>query len=195
MNKINSSLYFKNKLHEIINKQKKDNINIYKTLNSIIFKKENVLYCFNNDYCKKLDIKDDSEIYSNEKFYIIIRNGSLLFIDEYFNTKCINISFKINNVLLKENYMVINNNLKSILINIYCMVYFIDCELYDLYDKILFYSDKKNYIITNLGLIDNKNISSEKIKKLVNILKKAEGLDMCLMFSHLHYFEKNIKND
>lgn len=75
------------------------------------------------------------------------------------------------------------------------MVYFIDCELYDLYDKILFYSDKKNYIITNLGLIDNKNISSEKIKKLVNILKKAEGLDMCLMFSHLHYFEKNIKND
>ena len=168
MNKINNSLYFKNKLHEIINKQKKDNINIYKTLNSIIFKKENVLYCFNNDYCKKLDIKDDSEIYSNEKFYIIIRNGSLLFIDEYFNTKCI---------------------------NIYCMVYFIDCELYDLYDKILFYSDKKSYIITNLGLIDNKNISSEKIKKLVNILKKTESLDMCLMFSHLHYFEKNIKND
>ena len=178
MNKINISLYFKNKLHEIINTQKKDdNINIYKTLNSIIFKKKNVLYCFNNNYCKKVNINDDCEIYSNEKFYIAIKNGSLSFIDEYFNKKYINISLKINNVLLKNNYMVISDNLKSILINIYSMVYFINCELYDLYDKILFYSDNKSYIITELGLIDKKNISNEKIKKLVNVLKKTESLD------------------
>jgi len=78
--------------------------------------------------------------------------------------------------------MVINDNLKSILINKYCIVYFINCELYDLYDKILFYSNKKSYIITELGLIDKKNISNEKIKKLVNVLKKTESLDkfMCI---------------
>jgi len=177
MNKINSSLYLKNKLHEIINKKKINNIDIYKTLNTIIFKKENILYFVNNDYDKKIEIKNDSQIYSNEKFYIVISNNSLIFINEYFNTKYINIFFKINNIILKENYMVINNNLKNLLINIYNMVYFIDYELYDLYDKILFHNDKKNYIITELGLIDKNSISSEKIQKLVNILKKTETLD------------------
>ena len=54
MNIINNTLYLKSKLHEFINK-KIDSVNIYKTLNSIVYQKNDLLYCFNNDYNKTIN--------------------------------------------------------------------------------------------------------------------------------------------
>lgn len=176
MNIINNTLYLKNNLHKLINK-KIDSVNIYKTLNSIIYQQNNVLYCFNNNYYKKIDIKDNSKIFSNEKFYIVINNNNILFIDEYFKTKYVDINFNISNVLIKENYIIVNNDLESVLINICSMIYFINCEIYELYDKVLFHSENKSYIITEFGFINTMVISKTKVKNLVNILKKSKGLD------------------
>ena len=176
MNIINNTLYLKNKLHEFINK-KTNNFNIYKTLNSIIYQKNDILYCFNNDYYKKINIKKNSQIYSNEKFYIVINNNNILFIDEYFKKKCIDTNFNISNILIKENYIIVNNDLKSVLVNICGMIYFVNCEIYDLYDKVLFHSENKSYIITELGFINTMVISETKVKNLVNILKKSKGFD------------------
>jgi hypothetical protein len=57
------------------------------------------------------------------------------------------------------------------------MIYFVNCEIYDLYDKVLFHSENKSYIITEFGLINTMGISDTKVKSLVNILKKSKGLD------------------
>ena len=176
MNIINKTIYLKNKLHENIN-NKITCVNIYKTLDSIVYQINDTLYCFNNYYYKKINIKCNSKIYSNEKFYIVIQNNSILYMDEYFSTKFVDVKFNISNVLIKNNYIIVNNDNESILINIYIMNYIMNYEMYDLYDKVLFHSENNNFIVTDLGLINTMEMSNIKVKKLASVLKKSEGLD------------------
>lgn len=135
---------------------------IYKTMNSLIIKKNNKLYCYNNNYYRQMAINSYETIYSSNSFYVKINsnNNNIVFIDNDFNTKRTYATFTINNIITKDNFVVISGVNNNILINNKHICKFIDHEVVDLYNYILFYNVKNYFVINNDGYLINSNTNN-----------------------------------
>ena len=148
-----------------------DNI-IYKTLNSFIIKKNNNLYCYNNKCYKQLSTNKDETIYSNNEFYVKITSNNIVFIDNEFKTKYIRVPFTINNVMIKNNLIIIIGENNNILINKFTIYDFVEYEIVDLYNFILFYSTKNSILINNNGYIVNSKINNVNVKIILDSINR-----------------------
>lgn len=175
---INKTLFNKNyiKTKELIlsNSYNSDNKEeIYKTMNSLIIKKNNNLHCYNTKCYKQLNIKCDDVVYSNDDFYIkIYARNNIVFIDNEFKTKYIRVPFTINNVMIKNNLIIIIGENNNILINKFTIYDFMDYEAVDLHNYILFYSIKKSFLLNNNGELINSKINNENVKIIIDFIKR-----------------------
>ena len=148
-----------------------DNI-IYKTLNSFIIKKNNNLYCYNNKCYKQLSTNKDETIYSNNEFYVKITSNNIVFIDNEFKRKHIYFPFTINDIIIKQNCIIIIGVNNIILINNKHIYKLVEYEIVDLYNFILFYSTKNSILINNNGYIVNSKINNVNVKIILDSINR-----------------------
>jgi hypothetical protein len=175
---INNTLFNKNyiKTKELIlsNSYNLDNKEeIYKTMNSLIIKKNNNLHCYNTKCYKQLNNNCDDVVYSNEDFYIkIYARNNIVFIDNEFKTKYARVPFTINNVMIKNNLIIIIGENNNILINKFTIYDFMNYEVVDLHNYILFYNIKKSFLLNNNGQLINSKINNENVKMIIDFIKR-----------------------
>jgi hypothetical protein len=176
-NKINSTVFLKNVNLRKINASDSETVAVYKTLNTVLFCKEDTICCFNEKGFKKMK-HVESDIYSADSFYILINGHDLTLLDEQLNSKTIKIPFNVHSVLVKDNYILIHNNhLESLLISPHCVIYFKDCKIYDLYGTMLLHNSKKNYVINKHGQIETTPLSHSKVANVANMLDAYGGIE------------------
>ena len=149
-----------------------DNI-FYKTVDSLIIKKNNKLCCYNNTYYKELPINNDETLYSNNKFYIKLNsNNNIVYIDNEFKRKLIYFQCTIYEIIIKQNYIIIIGENNKILINDTNIYKITEFEIVDLYNWVLLYRIKKSILINNSGYIVNFKINNVNIKIILDSIKK-----------------------
>jgi hypothetical protein len=160
-----------------------DDNKIYKTLHSLIIQKNNKLHCYNDKCYKELSINNDQNIYFNNEFYIKINpNDNILFIDNEFKRQLIYFPYTIDDIIIKQNYIIIVGENNKILINNKNINTITEYEIVDLYNSILLYSVKKSILIDNNGYIVNSKINNVNVKIILDSIKKfgkIENLIKC----------------
>jgi hypothetical protein len=170
---------------------------IYKTMNSLIIKKNNNLHCYNSKCYKQLNIKCDEIIYSNNDFYIkLYAHNNIVFIDNEFKTKYIRVSFTINNIMIKNNLIIIIGENNNILINNFTMYEFMDYEAVDLYNYILFYSIKNSILLNNNGQLINYKLNNINVKMIIDFIKRfGEMKKLIECYVNENYVNENELNE
>lgn len=178
MNIIKNTINFKQKfISQIDNKYNKD-VTISKTLSSVIFLKNNQLYCYNSYYSSIVIIPKIIEIYSNDDFYMILTSDyKIIILDDMFRKRELTIPFSPDKLHIKKNYVIIQNLKKYVIVNMIGSIYLSNYDIYDLDDIVLFNSNNKNYITTKKGLINNVRLLNPNVEKLVNLLKCVGDLN------------------
>ena len=125
------------------------------------------------DKCyKQLSTNKDETIYSNNEFYVKITSNNIVFIDNEFKRKHIYFPFTINDIIIKQNCIIIIGVNNIILINNKHIYKLVEYEIVDLYNFILFYSTKNSILINNNGYIVNSKINNVNVKIILDSINR-----------------------
>lgn len=161
-----------NRLFDIINL---DNLN---TTCSYIIKVNNIIYCYNAIYNKKLHIDNNDIILLNEDFYVKINENYYLYLIDNYYSKILSsyIPFKIINTIIKNKYMIIECiNKNYILINKYKIVLYRNYEMFDLQECIIFHKENTSLLINDKGV--QKKLNNLKTKILIHVLQQYKCIN------------------
>lgn len=187
MSKKENSIFNKYSIHnDILNEiNNSSNIKVYETNNSSIIFYNNNIYGINNFFQKKIScyIYDNPSVYLTNSFYVIISKLNnkyiITYIDEYFKTTYITISFNICNVYTDDNYIILFGETEKIFINKHIKLRLDDYVFINLFEYIIFYNKTKSncIIIDSKGFICNKKINQSKLKNLSTAVETLNGIE------------------